>query len=199
VILLAKHILIGLASINSLLVFDSARFHKIEAIREAARRPNTVIAVIPGGLAYVIQPLDVSFNRPFRQLVEELQDKLLNQETGEEDDDDTTDEDIEDITDWSLPKRRVFMTRVISQAYFHLHVCPRLVRSFMCTGINIEPDGSQDNLISIKGFINEQDLDISGWRTIPTMKIEESAVNEPESEPHTHAREPVAEIDLTQA
>jgi hypothetical protein len=88
-----KRILIYLASKNSLLVFDSARFHKTEAIKEAAKRLKTVIAVIPGGLTSVLQPLDVSFNRPLRLLVQELQDELLNH-----------DDDPEDFSDWSIPK-----------------------------------------------------------------------------------------------
>jgi hypothetical protein len=170
-----------------------------------------MIAVIPAGLTYAIQPLDVSFNRPFRQLIERLQYDLLYEETAEEDemaDDEMADDEnvdvndlimIQDINDWTLSKRRIFMTKVVSQAYSTIHACPKLVtRSFTCTGINIEPDGSQDSLISIKGFINEQDLDISGWRTILGMKTEEiiaaAAINEPDNEPDS---EPVAHIDLT--
>jgi hypothetical protein len=62
------------------------------------------------------------------------------------------------------------MTKVVAQVYYRLHICPKLAkRSFTCTGINIAPDGSEDKLISIKGFDNNQDLDISDWMMIHTL------------------------------
>jgi hypothetical protein len=96
------------------------------------------------------------------------------------------------------------MAKVVDQAYYCLHRKRQLIeRSFTCTGINVEPTGSQDSLISIKGFENEQDLDISGWMTIPTLKVEEmTTATEPDSEPLALAEaaepmEPIATIDLT--
>jgi hypothetical protein len=71
------------------------------------------------------------------------------------------------------------MTKVVATAYYNLHVCSKLVkRSFTCIGINIEPNGSEDHLILIKEFKNDQDLDLYNWMTIPTSKTE--AVDEPD-------------------
>uniref|UniRef100_A0A0N5BCA4 DDE-1 domain-containing protein n=1 Tax=Strongyloides papillosus TaxID=174720 RepID=A0A0N5BCA4_STREA len=50
---------------NSLLIFDSARSHLTEGVREALQQ-SSKIAVIPGGLTRFLQPLDVSVNKPFK-------------------------------------------------------------------------------------------------------------------------------------
>jgi hypothetical protein len=45
-----------------------------------------------------LQPLGVSFNKPFRELVREMQDELLRHEN-----------DTENFIDWTASKRRVFI------------------------------------------------------------------------------------------
>ena len=56
----------GLRREKSLLVWDMFRSHQVESITKAVRATNTDIAVIPGGLTSVVQPLDVSINKPFK-------------------------------------------------------------------------------------------------------------------------------------
>ena len=56
----------GLLRKRSLLIWDSFRAHLVDSVKEALRKTNTDIAVIPGGLTSVLQPLDVSLNKPFK-------------------------------------------------------------------------------------------------------------------------------------
>ena len=56
----------GLGRRRSLLVLDSFEAHKTEQVKRSFKNENTDLAVIPGGLTSVLQPLDVSLNKPFK-------------------------------------------------------------------------------------------------------------------------------------
>ena len=51
---------------RSLLVFDSFEAHVTDTVKASFKRENTELAVIPGGLTSLLQPLDVSLNKPFK-------------------------------------------------------------------------------------------------------------------------------------
>jgi len=50
----------------SLLVMDSFRCHIMDSVKKQLRKTNAELAVIPGGCTSVLQPLDVSVNKPFK-------------------------------------------------------------------------------------------------------------------------------------
>lgn len=52
---------------HSLLVMDSFAGHKDNLVKTRLQQRNTAIAMIPGGLTSICQPLDVSLNKPFKQ------------------------------------------------------------------------------------------------------------------------------------
>jgi len=56
---------------KSLLVWDSFQAHLLDSVKWAVRQTNTDIAVIPGGLASILQPRDVSLNKPFEDRLHE--------------------------------------------------------------------------------------------------------------------------------
>lgn len=56
----------GLLKKKSLLVLDSFEAHKTSQIKLAFKDENSNLAVIPGGLTSVVQPLDVCLNKPFK-------------------------------------------------------------------------------------------------------------------------------------
>ena len=63
----------GLTNARSLLVWDQFRGHLVDSVKRRTKRThNTDIAVIPGGLTSVLQPLDVSVNHPFKCKLREL-------------------------------------------------------------------------------------------------------------------------------
>jgi hypothetical protein len=56
---------------RSLFVVDSFRGHLTQSVKSKCQEQNLVLAVIPGGLTSVVQPLDVSINKPFKYRMRE--------------------------------------------------------------------------------------------------------------------------------
>ena len=57
----------GLLRTRSLMVWDSFHCHLMESVKRKMQKEHcTDIAVIPGGLTSVIQPLDVCLNKPLK-------------------------------------------------------------------------------------------------------------------------------------
>ena len=54
---------------RALLVWDSFRGHLTDGVKELLARRNVDVAVIPGGLTPVLQPLDKCLNKPFKTRV----------------------------------------------------------------------------------------------------------------------------------
>lgn len=50
----------------SMMVYDSFRGHLEDSIKEKFKENNVNLAVIPGGLTSICQPLDVAINKPFK-------------------------------------------------------------------------------------------------------------------------------------
>ena len=59
----------GLLEKESLLVWDAFRAHLPQRTKEVAVELKTHLAVIPGGLTSLLQPLDVIINKPFKQAI----------------------------------------------------------------------------------------------------------------------------------
>lgn len=56
----------GLLQRKALLVLDSFRGHLTDRVKNRLATTRTDLAIIPGGLTSVLQPLDVCVNRPFK-------------------------------------------------------------------------------------------------------------------------------------
>ena len=56
----------GLGRRKSLLVYDSFEAHITDTVKASFKYENTELAVIPGGLTSLLQPLNVSLNKPFK-------------------------------------------------------------------------------------------------------------------------------------
>jgi hypothetical protein len=50
----------------TMLVYDSFRDHLEKSVKEKFYNGNIDLAVIPGGLTSICQPLDVAINKPFK-------------------------------------------------------------------------------------------------------------------------------------
>uniref|UniRef100_A0A8C5QK08 HTH CENPB-type domain-containing protein n=1 Tax=Leptobrachium leishanense TaxID=445787 RepID=A0A8C5QK08_9ANUR len=57
---------------QSLLVWDMFRAHTSDDIKQLAKSSQVTLAVIPGGLTSVLQPLDVCLNKPFKDRVRKM-------------------------------------------------------------------------------------------------------------------------------
>ena len=69
----------GLLSHNLLpmLCLDSFRGHLTDAVKKKIHDLNSELVIIPGGMTSVLQPLDISVNKPFKGEVQEQYEKWL--------------------------------------------------------------------------------------------------------------------------
>ena len=51
---------------RSLLLWDQFRAHKTDKVKDVLKNLKISLAMIPGGLTSVLQPLDVVLNKPFK-------------------------------------------------------------------------------------------------------------------------------------
>ena len=58
----------GLSQRRSMLGLDVFICHKTNDTKVLLRRTNTDLVIIPGGMTSLLQPLDVSINKPFKAM-----------------------------------------------------------------------------------------------------------------------------------
>lgn len=140
----------------TLLVWDAFRAHKTPKIREILRTlDNVTVALIPGGLTGLLQPLDTHCNKILKNL---LQD--------EADDYEAKFEKRETFSGkWTVSDKRVMTTHITAQALHQFYATRKdmIKKSFIDTGIAIAPDGSEDHLINIK-MMQPHQIDFTGWQ-----------------------------------
>ena len=138
----------------TLLVIDSASFHKSDNILTLLENNNVIPAVIPGGLTPIVQPLDTHINVALKKFLFEEADLYI----------DEINHGNGDIEGWDPSKKRIMITHIVDRAVRRLEQIDGLiVKSFVDTGISIAPNGSEDHLIRIKGH-KSSDFDFSGWQ-----------------------------------
>jgi DDE superfamily endonuclease len=134
---------------DTLLTMDVATFHKTPRILDQLTKGLIQTALIPPGCTGLLQPLDVSVNKPFKgYLRDELDALLLEMEERKERFD-------------TVSSRRILTTKMVASAWEKMHADPRvIIDSFIHTGININPNGADDHLIRIK---DHPVVDFTGW------------------------------------
>ena len=149
------------------LVLDIHRAQKTQEIQDVLEAEcNTSITYVPGGCTSLVQPVDVSFNKPFksaveRQATQHMQENLDSYVHGQ----------------INASARRVLFTKWVGQAWEEVSADKELiVRSFKKCGISVPIDGSEDEQIHIQGLeeyaVEEEDDDYTDGD--PFSDIEES-------------------------
>ena len=62
---------------RNLLVWDSFRAHVSDNVKRVLKNSRTDVAVIPGGMTSLLQPLDVSVNKPFKDNLRQYWNKWM--------------------------------------------------------------------------------------------------------------------------
>ncbi|KAI8416070.1 hypothetical protein FOFC_02379 [Fusarium oxysporum] len=145
------------ATEDFLLVMDAATFHLTDRVKEEVRRQLVTPALIPAGCTSLLQPLDTTINRVFKQFYREEMDIY------------ELEEERKGKTQWTVSERRIMTTWIVYRAWERIKKEQDMIRdSFLRSGITTRPDGSQDHLISINGIEN---IDFSGWENAGDISI----------------------------
>lgn len=129
----------------SLLILDSCSAHLTNTVQEAFKCANTTVLVIPGGCTPIVQPLDVSINKPVKQYLRaSWEDFMLEQSSNA--DDKINPPPKQSLVDW------------IICANEKLHDNPAIAKkAFLVTGISNALGGYEDQLIRNDEFRSEID------------------------------------------
>ena len=125
----------GLGRRKSLLVYDAFEAHVTDTVKAAFKRENTDLAVIPGGLTSILQPLDVSLNKPFKDGVKKRWMQWMA-------------DGIHEFTATGRQKKpsEELICLWISQAWNDIPA-EMIMASFLKCGITNNLDGTEDDLV----------------------------------------------------
>ena len=125
----------GLSKIPSMLCLDAFRGHLTDAVREKIHSLASDLVVIPAGMTSVLQPLDVSINKPFKGYVQEQYEKWFCEPNRE-------------LTPTGKIKRAAphIVANWVSAAWKRIEG-PMIVKSFKKCCISSALDGSEDDVL----------------------------------------------------
>lgn len=118
----------------SILVLDSFRGHLTPEVKKLMRETKTQLAVIPGGMTSVLQPLDVCLNKPFKDRMRQLYGEWMREDRA--------------LTPTGRIKRpsAAKIAEWVSAAWYSLPH-DMVVRAFKKCCISNDMDGTEDDLI----------------------------------------------------
>ena len=139
----------------SLLVMDSYRAHLTDKVKKELRKANCDLAIIPGGCTSVLQPLDVSINRPYKAWMRREFTAYLDTEVQRV-------EDAEDDGERIQTASKEEVLRWVSACSNTLSQRQELIKkSFIVTGITPALNGTDDHWIRndeyIRGLFEDED------------------------------------------
>ena len=117
-----------------LLVLDLHKTQKTDRIKELLKECHTTPIFVPAGCTSIIQPLDVSFNTPFKRQIESAVLKHMQ-------------DNLDDYLNGKIAagEKRILLTKWVGDAWEELAKKKEMIeRSFKKCGISIAADGSED-------------------------------------------------------
>lgn len=135
----------------TLFALDLMGSHKTSAVLDKLSLHNITPSLKPGGCTSLVQPLDVSVNKPFKAIVWELTNTATFHA-----------ESAKDFDRYSVSDRRILTTTCVGDAYyrFHLEKGDLIRRVFWKVGLSLPANGSCDSKLDIKGF---KGLELGDW------------------------------------
>ena len=123
---------------GKILVADIHRGQQTENVKKLLARCKTKLVNAPGGCAFLVQPVDVSFNEPFNGYIRAISERHLN-------------ENLEKHTDGkiSASERRVLMTKWVGDVWVNTNQDMVRRRLKKCV-ISLALDSSENHLLNIE-------------------------------------------------
>jgi hypothetical protein len=134
------------------LCLDAFAPQMTQSLRDEFKKLNCTTSYIPGGCTGFVQVLDVSLNKPLKALVAQAAldhaDKY---------------HDRYEKGDFTVSDRRVLLTQWVAVAWKELHEKYKksIIQTFRQVGLSLNPDGSEDHELKIKGLDDIQVGDYS--------------------------------------
>ncbi|RPA95043.1 DDE-domain-containing protein, partial [Choiromyces venosus 120613-1] len=149
---LQEHVIPVLVGRPSLFALDLCSAHKTESVLQLLHSNHIIPSLIPASCTSLVQPLDVSINKPLKGMTRELTDEAI-----------LDCESIEHFEKWSVGQRRILTTNCVRDTWYQFCIEKKgLVESvFRKVGLSLPADGSRDNELDIKGF---QGIEMGDWR-----------------------------------
>lgn len=126
-----------------LLCLNAFKPHLTPTVRAVLKEQKTTLSVILGGCTGYIQPLDVSLNKPLKDLIQEEWD-------------DHYDQHIKDQQKekFNIGERRILLTYQVAKAWKRLHAEYKetIINTFRAVRLSLNPNGSKDNELKVKGL-----------------------------------------------
>lgn len=136
----------------SLFALDMCTSHKTPAVLDTLRKQKIIPSLIPAGCTSLVQPLDVSINKPLKEHIRSFTEEAI-QDC----------ESAEEFERWTVGDRRVLTTCAVGDAWYQFAVEKQEIikRVFRKVGLSLPIDGSADHELDVKGF---EKLEIGDWR-----------------------------------
>lgn len=147
----------------SLFAIDLCSSHKTPAVLNIFRQHKVMPTLIPAGCTSLVQPLDVSINKPLKARIRDLTDEAI-----------LECERVEDFEKWSVGQRRILTTWCVGDAWYQFCIEKQdIIKSvFRKVGLSLSIDGSEDHELDIKGFseieigdCRRHGMDLQGLKT----------------------------------
>jgi len=144
---LSKQLLPELVGLPTLLIMDLLRSYKTKPVKKLLKKNDVTLSLVPAGCTGIAQPVNISFNRPFKDMLKKEIDKEFERADNNIDPNDITGSS-------AVGEMRVMMTKCVGEAWekFCREKREVIIRSFHCIGASLPIDGSSDGEISIKGL-----------------------------------------------
>ena len=118
------------------------RAQQTDGVKALLKKKNTELVNVPPGCTSQVQPLDVSFNKPSKDVVRQQFEKHL-------------EENLQRYTEGkiSAPERRLLVTKWVGKVWTQVDSNrDMVVRSFKKCGISLSLDGSKNGEIHIESI-----------------------------------------------
>jgi DDE superfamily endonuclease len=126
-----------------LLTLDAFAPQMTKSVMAEFKKINCITSYIPGGCTSFVQVLDVSLNKTLKALVAQAAKDHANKYASQYEE-----------GGFTVGDRRVLLTKWVGKAWERLHIEYKdtIVRTFRQVGLSLNPNGSEDHEIKIKGL-----------------------------------------------